>query len=266
MVWYLLCIKREVVSNLKLTEMVYCELKEDTKTAPSWSKLTIDYVTNNVNKVRNIIRVIAIKSGKRLSEDDVDDIYMESICALYEKEEYDIALAINKSKREEAIPSIEGYIYSTVKNVIYKYLKEEERHSKNTVSESTYSEDGKEMSLYDKTPASRTRNEYTDELTLRDICKNCESHRYNYGIDMFQIMFIRLKTIQCDKIKNYLDILKVLGTSKSEMQVAEKAALTDVYMLALAKGVTEVDIPEAIDILKEFTYSWENLERVVEEF
>ena len=138
---------------------------------------------------------------------------------------------------------------------------------KTKMSENTFDEEGKELSLFD-TIADKKSDINCDDMgcDLRSVCKQFESHRYGFGPDIFMLWFIRLETILYNKEDRYKDILSILGITKKELNEIERRTCTDGAMLSIARAVSLVGINEALKVLKDFTYSYKNIEAVVSLF
>ena len=249
----------------KLSEVLYCPLKEEEQQLTGWSKSTIDYVLHNKSSVETSIRGIAKSLNKILQKTDVEDIYMEILDYLYTCDDYNISKAYERSCNG-AIVSLEGYVHSCIKYCVIRFVTTSFNTEKQLIRDYTIDDDGKELSLLD-TIADVKEAEYGDiGYQLDVICKSFESQRYAYGPDIFQIWFVRLQTMLCDKSDRYKDILTILGISKRDIAKIEKEANYDGAMISIAKAITLIGVEEAVKIIRNYTYSASKIERVIELF
>lgn len=248
-----------------ISRLIYSPLVEESQPVTGWSKATIEFVTSNKTKILNSIRGIGKSLNNRfLQKADIDDIYMEILQYLYTCDDYNIDKAYERSNNAGVVVSLEGYVHSCVKYCVLRYLTDKYKKEKPLVSESIKDKD--DVSIFD-TIADKSKNgiDSSTELSLRDICENSKSKRYTYGVDIYQIWFIRLKTMSLNKNDNYKDILDVLNISTKDISFVKKSD-TDELMLSIAKAVTVIGVEEALDIIREYVYSAENIEKVIEEF
>ena len=244
-----------------LSELVYCSLKEEEGITTGWSKATIDYVLSHKSKVHASIRGIAKSLGKLLPKADVEDIYSILLTYLYNSDDYNISKAYNENNKV----SFDGYVHSCIKFCVIRYVTKMYKEEKKKVTENVVDDEGKEMSLFDTIADSKDQfNDFGYELD--DICKLFESERYAFGTDIFMIWFIRLQTIIYNKQERYKEILEILGISKKDISDIEKKADVDGAMLSIAKAVSIIGPVKAVEILKNYTYSYKKIEKVIQLF
>lgn len=247
-----------------LSELVYCPLKEDDKQLTGWSKSTVEFCIKHRSRVYNSIRGIAKSHGRMLHAGDIDDIYQEVLQYMYQSDDYNISKAISTESKQ--VVSLEGYVHSCIKYVTIRSVTKMHEYDGKVIRDSVKEgNDGKELSLFD-TIADMTQEESPDNFNynLRAICESYEYIRYQLGPDVFQIWYIMLKAIKCDKKDKYRDILSILGISKKDMIKVENNAMRDSVMLNIAKAVSVSGIEESLEILEDFTYCHEKLSKVVE--
>lgn len=249
-----------------LTEIAYTSLKEEDKKLAGWSKQTIDYVLNHKSSVQSSIRGIAKGLNKILQRTDVEDIYIEILDYLYTCDDYNISKAYERSNTAGVIVSLEGYVHSCVKFCVIRAVTSAFNSEKSLVHDNAKDEDGKDLSLFD-TIADPKDVEYNDMCyQLEDVCKTYESHRYEYGPDIFQVWFVRLQTILMHKSDRYNDILAVLGITKKDMSNIEKDTDYDGAMMSIAKAVTLLGIEQSVEVIRNYTYSADRIQKVIELF
>lgn len=249
---------------MSLQSLVYNPLLEEETNLTGWSKSTIDYVIKNRLKIHTSIRGIAKSLNKILQKADVEDLYTEILDYLYNCDDYNISKAYERSSNVGVIVSLEGYVHSCVKYCVIRYVTEGYNDERPIVREFIKDDDGKELSLFD-TIADKTGEDSYNNIgyQLEDICRAYENQRYTFGPDIFQIWFIRLQTIVYDKQDSFKDILTVLGISKRDIAQIEKMNCTDGVMISIAKAVTLLGIEESINVLRDYTYSADRIEKVI---
>lgn len=248
-----------------LSSLAYHPLKEEIKLT-GWSKTTVDYLLANRKKVEISIRGIAKGLSKVLQKTDVEDIYMDILTYLYNCSDYDISKAYKRSNVSGMIVSLEGYVNSCIKYCVIRAVTNNYSSEKKLVRERNTDKDGKEISLFDTIPDTKDNSIEDFNYQLDTLCKYYEGYRYSFGPDIFLIWFIRLQTILNDKNDRYKDILLVLGISKKDIHAIEKETGVDGVMINIAKAITLVGIEEAIEILRDYTYCADKIQRVVELF
>lgn len=252
---------------MSLSELVYSPLKEEGTKLTGWSKSTIDYVLNNKKKVYTSIRGIAKIYNKVLQYSDIEDVYMEIINYLYRSDDYNIAKAYERSSSDGAIVSLEGYVHSCIKFCVIRYVTDDFKEESRLVRDKLQDDEGKEISLFDTLADTKNIDVFNSiGYQLESICKSYEHQRYAFGPDIFQIWFVRLQTIIYNKQNLYMDILNILGISKSEIIKVEKRANNDGAMVNIAKAITLIGAEEAVKILRDYTYSADKIEQVIKNF
>ncbi|MBO5389802.1 MAG: hypothetical protein J6A59_17040 [Lachnospiraceae bacterium] len=251
---------------MSLSNLVYSPLKEEEKQLAGWSKATIDYVIANKSKVHTSIRGIAKSLNKIMQKTDVEDAYMDILNYLYQSDDYNISKAYERSNNVGVIVSLEGYVHSCIKFCVIRYVTNSFNSEKVIVRDSIKDDDGKELSLFDTIPDAKSDGFTEFGYQLDTICKAYESQRYQFGPDIFQIWFIRLQTMINNKNDSYKDILAILGISKKDISIIEKEANVDGAMISIAKAITLIGIEEAVEIIRNYTYAADKIQRVIELF
>lgn len=250
---------------MSLSNVVYSPLKEEEEQLTGWSKSTIDYVMSHKTDVESSIRGISKTLNKVLNRTDLDDIYMEVLTYLYSCDDYNIGKAYDRSN-SDGLVSLSGYVHSCIKFCVLRYVTTMYSTEKSLVREYVKDDEGRELSLFDTIPDSREENDFNSiGYQLDTICREYEYQRYQHGLDVFQIWFIRLQTMIKNKQDRYKDILSILGVSKKELGQLEKTS-KDGIMINIAKAVSITGVEEAIKILRKYTYSADKIEKVVELF
>lgn len=238
---------------------------EEGKPLIGWSKSTVDYALKYKSRMLALIRGMSKKQGKNLPHVDVEDIYMEFLTYLYKCDDYNIEKAVEYSATPGSIISLEGYVHSCLKYCAVRYITNLYKEESHVVRDTVREDEGKEVSLFD-TIADGNSEIMLDEMIykLDNICEYYKYQRYHLGPDVFQLWFIRLKTMQCNKQSKYDDIISVLGIVKSDLVQIERNASKDGIMFNIAKAVTVIGVDKAIDVLKSHVYCYRKIEKIIE--
>ena len=246
-----------------LTDIVYCPLLEEENQTEGWNKATIDYIMTHKRMVYSTIRGIARSRGKFLAYADVEDLFQIITTYLFKCDDYNL----EKACTENTIVSLEGYVKTCIKYCTIRYVTNMYDDEKVKISEYVTDDEGKEMSIFDT--VSDNSHEYTFNsygYDLREICDMFECERYTFGPDIFLVWFVRLQTMMKGKSDKYKDVLEMLGISKKELLDIEKNSVVDGVMASIARAVSIVGVEEAIDILRDYTYSYKRIVDVVDLF
>lgn len=244
-----------------LSDLVYHPLLEEEAQTTGWSKETIDFVIKNKSRIYSTIRRIAKSFGKIIQTDDVEDIYSILLAYLYKCDDYNIS----KAYSDNNLISLEGYVNSCTKYCVIRFITSQAKEDSAKVSEAITDEEGKELSIFDTIADNKNTDMYSIfDSELDKICKMFESDRYTYGVDIFQLWFVRLQTMVYKKQDKYKDILSVLGITRKDMKEMEDHSMTDGAMLSIAKSVSLIGVEEALEVLKNYTYSYKRIIEVIE--
>lgn len=250
---------------MKLEMLVYVPLMEEgNEDVTGWDKETIAYVSKYKSKVYSQIRGIAKSIRKHnLQTTEVEEIYSDILMYLYNCDDYNISKAIERSNTN-TIVSLEGYLNTCIRCCVIRHCtssyKEEKEHIRDTYTD----DDGKELSIFDSIPDSRSA-EHMDVVMydLDSLCKSYETMRYRYGPDIYLVWYIRLLTMAHNSESLYKDVLNILGISRKELLAIEKLAAEDELMTTLAKAVNLAGLEKALNIIKKYVYSAKKIEDTV---
>lgn len=246
-----------------LTDLVYCQLKEEENQTEGWNKATIDYIMKHKRAVYSTIRGIAKSRGKFLAYADVEDLFQNILTYLYKCDDYNL----EKACKENVIVSLEGYVKTCVKYCTIRYVTGLYDDEKTKMSEYMLDDEGKEMSIFDTISDKKHEQTFNNYgYDLREICELFECERYKFGPDIFLIWFVRLQTVAKGKSDKYKDVLEILGISRKELTDIEKNSVVDGVMTSIAKAVSIVGMEEAIEVLKDYTYSYKKIIDVIDLF
>lgn len=198
---------------------------------------------------------------------DVDDIYINTLQYFYKADDYNISTAYERSNDPGTCIDLEGYVNSILKYKVVDYMSKVIHHSKHNVPQTVMEineEDkkNKEVNIFDI--INPTVDDY-DELfiDLDEICKQSESMRYEYNLDLFQIWYVRLLTIKYKKSSTYNDILNIIGISENDMRLFEKQSRYSETMVDMAKAISIVGIKKSLEILKHYVYYANKIEKII---
>lgn len=248
-----------------LSEVIKYDLsKEDEEDIVGWDKLTVNYAITHKERISSYIKSFLFNKGELSANFDVEDIYMMLIEDLYKSCDYDLDLAYQRSKVPGSVVPVEGYVLSRVKYCVMRWIKKHRDEAKHTISESKIKQDESYISLFDLSPDNGNIDAVIDNQDLDTICKEHEYLRYRFGIDLFQIWFIRLCTIAYRKEDKYNDIIEVLGVTKKDVERFEDKTFKDEVMINIAKAITRIDMGSALYILSKYTYASNKIRMVIE--
>jgi hypothetical protein len=248
---------------MSLSETIYSPLKENEELT-GWSKETINYTYNNKSKVCSQIRGIAKSHNKILKRYEIEDIYQNLLIYLFTYEDYNISKACDRIN-EGVVLSLEQYVHTCIKFCVLRYITDTYKYEKPLVREYTKSNDSDEqdLSIFDTIADKKASNYEELEYDLDTICKMYESHRYEYGIDIFQVWYVRLETIAHNKKDKYNEIIKQLGISTVDVAKLEKLSDVNGAMLSIAKAVSITGVEKAIEIIRKYTYASDIISKVI---
>lgn len=234
--------------------LIYSPLKEE-GTAPSWDKETIKYAIENESSIRRVIRAVA-KSSRNIQPADIDDIYMDVLNYFYKCDDYNIDKAYERSSSDNIV-SLEGYVNKCVKFCVLRYSTNigVENH---TVVHDTVINEGEELSIFDTISS----NEHIDvQVDLESLCRMYTGYRYVYGVDIFQMWYIKLLSMRYNKEESKVEqMLSVLGASKNSMKLCEAADEDDGPLMNIARAITVCGLDEAIRVIRKYTYAPDRIE------
>lgn len=249
------------VVAMSLEAIIYCPLMEEgVDDVTGWDKQTIAYVSKHRHKVYAQIRGIAKNTRRHnLQTSDVEDIYSEVLEYLYSCDDYNISKAVERSSTN-TIVTLEGYVNACIKYCVVRHCTSMYKDEKEVIHDTIHDEDGKELSLLDNIADSKSDMDYV-LYDLEAICRSCESVRYKYGVDIYQLWFVRLLTLSNDKL--YKDMLDILGISRKELVQVEKKAAEDELMTTFTKAISIIGIENAIHVIRPYVYSAPKIEETI---
>ena len=253
---------------MELTSVIYSPLKEDENQLAGWDKQTVDYIVKNRTALYKIIRTLGRAANRFLQTTDIDDIYMEVLEYAYKNDDYNITKAVELSNSDQVV-SLTGYIHTFTRYIVLKYISDKYAEESKIISNEITDSNNDTVDIFDIIPD--TRDSANSEMLVMDklseldtICKSCESKRYEYGLDIFQLWFIRLITMKHNKQDKYEAITESLGINKGELGSFQKKTHMDNIMLSIAKAVTILGVDNSIEVIRKYTYGAHRLEKVIQ--
>lgn len=248
-----------------ITDIVYSPLKEESNNTAGWSKETIDYVQNNRKSIYKSIRGIAKGFNRILQTADVEDIYGELICYLYNCDDYNIDKAITRSNSGSMV-CLEGYIHTCIKYCVIRHTSEMSKYEGNLLRESFKDPEGKELSLFDTIPDGNTESNYSDiGYDIRELLRSLECFRYAFGPDIFLIWYIRLLTLSY-KNDIFSKIMEILDINKRDMYEIEQKTSKSELMSSIARAITLIGPERTIKELENYVYGHKRIQKLIESY
>lgn len=248
-----------------LSQIVYTPLFEEPESKKGWDKQTIEFAMSHKTRLKRSIMSHAKSMNKILQSADIEDCFTEILMYLYSASDYDFSIATERGNEiiGNGVISLEAYVHSCVKFVTLRFVTEKVNKEVNEISSTIHGDDGEEISIFDTIPDKRSTGYENISYDLDKICKYYESYRYKYSIDIFELWFVRLLTIQYEKKELYNDILTILGVERHIMLNLQKQAKFSQVMLDITKAISICGVDEAIDIIRNYTYSADKIEKIV---
>lgn len=250
---------------MNLSESIYCPLKDEEQSLVGWNKSTVEYARDNKDKLISMIRGMTASSRKLIQPGDVQDIYMELMQYLYKSDDYNISKAYFNSSNPGMIVSLGGYIASCLKNTVRRYIHDKYRVDSNEIKDRVISkEGGKELLLFDTISDTRTENSFEKlEYDLDVLCEQYQSLRYEYGVDLYLIWYIKLRKAN-NECKNDKDILEVIGIKKKDIQRINNEIREEGPIYSIARAISITGVNNAIDIIRKYVYGADNIDKIMD--
>ncbi len=254
------------MTTVELSKIVYSPLLEEPESKKGWNKQTIEYAMSHRTRLKRSIMGHAKSMNKILQPADIEDCFTEILMYLYSASDYDFSIATERGSESigNGVISLEAYVHSCVKFVTLRFVTEKIENDVNETSNTIHGDDGEEMSIFETIPDRRNTGYEDLSYELDKICKYYESYRYKYEVDIFELWFVRLLTSKYGKKEMYNDILTVLGVERYIMLNLQKQAKFSQAMLDIAKAISICGVDEATSIIRNYTYSADKIEKVVQ--
>lgn len=240
-------------------------LEEQDTSVAGWSKETIAYLNKNKSKVICHIRNVARKLGSEFFQNaDIEDIYSEALLYFYASDDYNISKAIERSSRGTVV-TLEAYINYCLKCCVMRNLDKRRKADKHIAADTYRNEGGELLSLLDLIPDKQSEAELDGVLVdLNQQCKMSEHLRYKYGLDIYQMWYVRLLTIAEGLEEHYGHVMNILGITKSDISAMKEKSFKDEMMLGFAVAIGRTGIDESINILENYVYSAHHIKKAIE--
>lgn len=249
-------------------EQIFQPLKIDEEQSKcGWNKATIEYYSEHAQKIKRMIFSSAKMFNRpQLQKQDVDDIYSELGSFLYKNDDYDFNKAYNDDTG--SVAPIEVYINYCVKTCVQKFCQHKQSMDKHEQHEKIFEDsDGKQCSQFDFVEDNSVRTEFFRlDYDLRQLCEQSECHRYDFGCDMFQLIYVRLLLIsegrhQDDRL--YDSIMTVLGVNKKELMAVNRHQQKSDIFIQILKAANEIGFKNAVVVLEDFVYGVKYIKEAV---
>lgn len=215
-----------------------------------WDKLTLRYVTENIDKVKSQVK---LKSAG-LNKAQTDDIFSNLIFYLAGAEDYD-------PTKENACKSIENYVSIGINYVVQRYRSELGKELKHIERNSILKDDdGEERSVMDYIPDTKSLDTvYEKDFDLERALDAIEGIRYINNFDIYSMIYIRLLSNDEDYEKNLMAIgldKKGLGEIYKEIKRVEE-------LRELLKAITLTSKERAIKELEKYVYGYKFIKEAI---
>lgn len=218
--------------------LAYSALKEtDDIETEGWHKDTINYVTEKRDEIMKYIRSLLKWMSNVNFANDAEDIYYETLLYLYKCKDYSVEEAVEYGRNTPI--SLEQYVNICIRYCIRRHISEYFKREKGLIREEIWT--GEEYgSIFDLIPdrSDPYENVGTD---LKAALKALEPKRYLYKTDIYQLLFIRLLTIENDEnYERVLEVLDIKDTLRHSEMENDKDVLMAVKAIALAGRETSL--------------------------
>lgn len=250
---------------MNLDILLYSPLLEEQNTSvKGWSKETIAYLNKNKSKIISHIRNVARKLGSEFFQNaDIEDIYSEALLYFYNSDDYNLSKAIERSSRGTVV-TLDAYINYCLKCCAMRNLDRRRKADKHIAADTYRNEGGELLSLLNLIPDKQSEKELEGVLVdLNQQCKMYEHHRYKYGIDIYQMWYVRLLTIVEGLEEDYGHIMNILGITKSDLSTMKEKSFKDEMMLGFAVAIGKTGIDESINILENYVYAAHHIKKAI---
>lgn len=233
----------------------YNMLEMPEKESNDWDKRTVQFIINNYNKVRKMVRVMA----KGVPDYQIDDIMSDVVIYFKDADDYDIERAYNEST--DTYLSLEGYISVGIKHCIQRYKTDSYGHEKHLVHSTLITEDG-EKDLFD-TIEDRSSLDRMDCIgyDLENAFNSVRCLRYKYGIDIYMVIYLRLLTGNDSDL--YFNVLEALGISKRELSDIQRKMSRELDMQYLIKTICLHDKEKVLQEIEKYVYGRQKIKEAV---
>ena len=231
-----------------------------------WNKQTIYFYSEHANVIKRMIHHSAKMFNRpKLQSYDADDIYQEVGKLLYESEDYNIEKAYDGN----ACITIEQYIGNYVKSCVQKFCTAKKSREKKEMQEMVYEDmDGKRVGQFDfMEDNQQCQDFYRLDYDLRKLCESYECHRYKFGCDIFQLIYVRFILVQNGMYNDrglYDSIMTVLGVDKKTLQLVERRQYKNDILVQILRAANEIGFKNQVSVLEDFVYGAEDIKQAVQ--
>ncbi len=248
-------------SNNYLLYSPLCEGDNESE-FPSWDKETVKYATEHKNHLLHYIEStcnIKSSSKRKTNKDDYDDIYEDLIIFLYNHRDYSEELAYNREKG--SLIDVKSYVEIMTGYMCQTFLQNEGKRNRNKVEQIQVVGD-EEVNILDNTKDDKRDIKIEDFISLRDILQQNLCNRYFNNVDIYLVWYVRIST-EDDGIYN--KVLNVLNINKNSIKTKHKSEnKLNELMKSIAKAVSIEGIDAAKETLREYVYTYNDIDRLIQ--
>lgn len=250
----------EFISVENVSGLMYHAGMKDNIDSNTWEKNTLKFLTQeeNYNSIRRLIR----KKGDGLNDDQVDEVMDILIHALKNGADH------QEDNIGERNLSLEQYVRLYAKFALKRYFTKKSKEDAKVVSKVT-KDDGSEdeLDLLDTIADDKaTSNFGVAEVDLYDDLKCLKYKRYFFGVDIFNLLYIKVRSGFRDNAVADI-VIKAIGIGESELNEAYNKAKKDpefidvVTDLANYMRVREDSVETILNLIGKQVYGRERLDR-----
>lgn len=251
-----------------ILDSTYSTLKEEETSKAGWKKDTLNYIMSHKSKIYQAIKAMGRCYGRTLQHQDIEDIFESLTIHLYQCNDWDPEIAIERSKTGTAV-SVDGYVHVCTKYCVMKYVSKMSNIEKNVVHDTISDAEGRETSLFSLLTDNESST-FSDDIVyeLKPLLEVLESDRYSFGPDLYLILYSRLQVERIheglsakEAEEKYRLFLSVLGVSKRNLDEMFERAKKSENFKALLKAIIRSGLEEASREIEKYVYAHESIKR-----
>lgn len=249
--------------------LVYNPLMEDDDSQFGWDKETVTYTKENKEAIKKKIMLMGIKSNYKIQHIEADDIYEKLLLFFYSSQDYSLEKAYEQYDETERVSSFDNFINKCIGFCIKRYVSNRGEYEKQLVKNVVYDVSGNETSIFELIGDGSAEATLTGVLDddFDSVCKQLLWRRYALGVDIFQVMFVKIISSIYNKPQAGDAVLEKLGGSrKAVKELCEQESKNSDLMLSFAKHISNNNTADVIRILRKYVYGADIIERAIREY